>query len=356
VTDQTPKTKNYGFYLRETHNFNQNLYGFVELSFRRSESIIGAAPTPVFNYNEHGDSPDGYLSIPATNPNNPFGEDLGTEWYARLVHAGNRINDVKSDTPRGLVGIGGKIPETTWTWETGALYTRNNTSNQNHGTVFDDLYQNALNGVTINGHLLYANPFGPEDPQITQYYTHNSPNSSKFELQTYDFSATGDIVDLPAGTLAVAVGGEARSELFADHKNPDNISGNIVGGAEGAPIHGKRNVRAAYAELRVPIVTGLQAQIAGRFEHYSDFGSTTKPKYALSYRPTNWLLLRASYGQSFLAPNLAYLYLSQITQFSDQALDDPKRPQDAPRQIETHGGGNPNLNLRQRPPFMEASA
>ena len=338
VTDQVPATRNYGFYTRGSHDFNPYFYAFAELSFRRSETIIGAAPTPVFNFNEHGDGPDGFLNIPATNPNNPH-----DEWYARLVHAGNRINDVTSDTPRALLGLGGSIPDTSWTWETGLLHTSNDVSNLNHGSVFDNLYQNALNGVTIDGQVLYANPFGPEDPRITSYYTHDNPTSASFQLRTWDFHTTGDIVDLPAGPLGFAVGGEFRSEKYADNQTVDNITGNIVGGAEGSSIRGDRNVRAAYAELRVPIVTGLQLQLAGRFEHYSDFGSTTKPKYALSYRPTNWLLLRGSYGQSFLAPNLSYLYSSQVTQFSDQALDDPKRPQDAARQIVIHAGGNPKL-------------
>ena len=343
VTDQVPQTRNYGFYTRGSHDFNPFFYAFAELSFRRSETIIGAAPTPVFNFNEHGDGPEGNLNIPSSNPNNPFGEDLHGEWYARLVHAGNRINDVTSDTPRALIGLGGSIPETSWTWESGVLHTTNDVSNLNHGSVFDNLYQNALNGVTINNQLLYANPFGPEDPRVTNYYTHDNPTSASFQLRTWDFNATGDLVDLPAGPLGLAVGGEFRSEKFANNETVDNITGNIIGGAEGSSIHGDRNVRAVYAEVRVPIITGLQLQLAARFEHYSDFGSTIKPKYALSYRPTKWLLLRGSYGQSFLAPNLAYLYSSQVTQFSDQALDDPKLPQDAPKQIVTRTGGNPDL-------------
>ncbi|MFT3780898.1 MAG: TonB-dependent receptor [Nibricoccus sp.] len=344
VTDQIPETRNYGVYTRLTQDFTPYLYGFLELSFRRSQSKIGAAPSPVFNYNEHGDGPNtGYLNIPASNPNNPFGENLEDEWYARLVHAGNRVNDVTSDTPRGLVGIGGKIADSSWTWEVGAVHTRNALKNLNHGFVHDDLYQQALNGVTINGTVLYANPFGPEDPAVTAYYVRDNPESGKFTLRTYDFSATGDLFELPAGQLALAFGGEARSEKFESIRSPDSTAGNIIGGSEGSSIHGDRTVRAAYAELRIPIVKGLQAQVAGRFEHYSDFGSTTKPKYALSYRPTDWLLLRTSYGQSFLAPNLSYLYTAQVTQFSDNPLDDPKRPNDAARQIITRSGGNRDL-------------
>jgi outer membrane receptor protein involved in Fe transport len=344
VTDQLPKTKMYGFYSRLSHDFTPYLYAFTEINFRRAVTQIGAAPSPVFNYNEHGDGPNtGYLNIPASNPNNPFGEDLEDEWYARLVHAGNRINDVTSDTPRGVVGLGGKVPETSWTWESGMLFTRNSIKNLNHGSVFDDLYQNALNGINVGGTTLYANPFGPEDPRVTAYYTHDNPESARFNLYAYDLTATGDLFEISPGMVSMAVGGEARDEDFRSIRSPDSRSGNIIGGSEGDSTKGKRTVRAAYSELRIPIIKGMQAQVAARFEHYSDFGSTTNPKYAISYRPTDWLLFRTSYGRSFLAPNLAYLYTSQVTQFSDSSLDDPKRPQDAPRQIMTRSGGNPNL-------------
>ena len=345
VTDQTARSQNYGLYSHLAHEFTPSLVGFVELSFRRVHSVIAAAPSPVFSYNEHGTGPNtGYLNIPANNPNNPFGEDLQDEWYARLMSSGNRVNDVTSDTPRVLVGLEGKIPTwNNWTWQSGVLYTQNLSKNLNRGTVLDSLYQQALNGVNIGGQTLYANPFGPEDPRVTASYVVDNPVASDFALMMADFSATGTILDLPAGPLGLALGGEVRGESFHNNQTMNNESGNIIGGAEGSSVAGSRTVWAFYSELAVPIVKGLDAQLAARFERYSDFGSTTKPKLALAYKPLPWLLLRGSYSQSFLAPNLSYLYTKQITQFSDTSLEDPKRPGDAPRQIQTRGGGNPNL-------------
>ena len=339
----SPEERSFGFYTHAKYEFNDQIYGFAEVLYRRTESTIAAAPTPVFNYTEHGTGPaTGYLNIPANNPNNPFGENLEDEWYARLVNAGNRVNKVTSETPRFIAGLGGKLPNS-WEWETAALYTKNKTDNLNGGTVFDNLYQAALNGVTIGGQTLYANPFGPEDPRVTATYTSNNPTSATFEIHSYDLSANGPIFDLPAGQVKIAFGGEWRTEELANYQTINNATGNVVGGSEGTSTFGERTVKAAYAELRIPLITNLQLQLAGRYEQYSDFGSTTKPKIALSYRPVPWLLLRTSYGQSFLAPNLAYLYTSKVTTFSNSPLIDPKRPNDAARQIQTQGGGNPDL-------------
>ncbi len=341
---QVPETRQFGVYTRGQYDFSDRLYGFLEVTYRRTESTINAASSPVFSYTENGTGPTtGALNIPATNPYNPFGEDLEDEWYFRIVHAGPRVNDVTSDTPRFVVGLGGKLPAD-WEWEAATLYSKNETQNLNRGTVFDNLFQQALNGIEIEGETLYANPFGPEDPRLAQYYSGSDPNSATFELRTFDASANGSILQLPAGDLKVAVGGEWRSEEMESNRTINNATGNVIGGAEGTSTRGDRTVESGYLELNVPIITGLQAQLAGRVEHYSDFGTATKPKVAISYRPTQWLLLRSSFGQSFHAPDLAYLYTSQVTTFSSSPLVDPKRPNDAPRQIQTKGGGNPDLD------------
>jgi iron complex outermembrane receptor protein len=49
-----------------------------------------------------------------------------------------------------------------------------------------------------------------------------------------------------------------------------------------------------------------------RFEKYSDFGRTTKPKAGLSARVTEWIMLRGSYNQAFRAPNLASLFSGAV--------------------------------------------
>src|SRR5690606_304709 len=84
-TELLPETQSSRFYLRGQFDFNANVSAFIELMYRRNEAIIEAAPSPVFSYTENGTGPNtATLTIPATNPNNPFGEDLEDEWYARL--------------------------------------------------------------------------------------------------------------------------------------------------------------------------------------------------------------------------------------------------------------------------------
>jgi outer membrane receptor protein involved in Fe transport len=90
-----------------------------------------------------------------------------------------------------------------------------------------------------------------------------------------------------------------------------------------------------------------EIQLAGRHEHYSDFGNTTKPKVGVKVRlpDTKYvnLVVRGSYSESFQAPPLGLLYSSQTVSFTSTVLQDPLRPQDPPTQLRNISGGNPNL-------------
>ena len=60
--------------------------------------------------------------------------------------------------------------------------------------------------------------------------------------------------------------------------------------------HADRTIRAAYAELSLPVVDSLEMQLAARHEKYDDFGGTTNPKIAFRWAPVEQLALRASWG------------------------------------------------------------
>lgn len=112
----------------------------------------------------------------------------------------------------------------------------------------------------------------------------------------------GPIIDLPAGQAKIAIGGELRHESFKQ-------AGFV--GATPVPEKLDRDVESVFAELYVPIVAAdnnvplvrsLDLSLSGRYDNYSDFGSTTNPKVGINWSPLQGLLVRGSYGQSFRAP------------------------------------------------------
>ncbi len=68
-----------------------------------------------------------------------------------------------------------------------------------------------------------------------------------------------------------------------------------------------RSSYSGYIGLEQKITDQIQLSIAGREEHYSDFGSATIGKFAARYDPLSWVGFRASVSNGFKAPTLGQL-------------------------------------------------
>jgi iron complex outermembrane receptor protein len=60
----------------------------------------------------------------------------------------------------------------------------------------------------------------------------------------------------------------------------------------------------AYIELDTDPIEGVTTTIAGRYEHYSDFGSTWNGKFAARWEPVEGFAVRGSVSNGFRAPSL----------------------------------------------------
>ncbi len=361
-----PKSRKMSCYSFLKYDITDKLYAFAEASFARNESDNYSASTPADLEDSNGltsgtvGTPDG-MHIPSYNPYNPWGEDIYTG-RRRLIEEGPRYSETTSDTPRLVVGAGGKILED-WSWEAGAMYSKNTVDSVSMNDVTDYGLQEALMGLTrlSDGSLtwnpetpqasrVYYNWFGENEPAMAKFLDVENPNSASLEYINLDISANGHVFpNLPYGPIGLAIGAEHRQEEFANVRTDLNATGNIVGGDEGTSSFGSRDLSAVYAEADVPIlknvplVQTLEMQLAGRYEQYSDkgFAKQVRPKVGLKYRPLSWLILRGSYSKSFKAPDLAYLYTSSTTTYTASQIFDPiTQTYD---QLKVLTGGNPNL-------------
>jgi iron complex outermembrane receptor protein len=114
----------------------------------------------------------------------------------------------------------------------------------------------------------------------------------------------GPLFDLPGGSLRFAVGAELRRETFEQR--------GFVG-VTAVPENLERDITSVYGELFIPIfgqgnaapfMHSLALSISGRYDDYSDFGSTSNPKIGVNWEPVEGVTLRGSYGTSFRAPGL----------------------------------------------------
>ena len=117
---------------------------------------------------------------------------------------------------------------------------------------------------------------------------------------------------------------EYNKTSFEDARDPDQLNGNIIalGGTAGG---GERKYSAAGLEVLIPVVEDLNVSVAGRYDNYdddSDVGGAFSPRVAVDYRPIENLLVRASWAESFRAPDMQRLFGANTNAFTD-VVDTP---------------------------------
>ena len=135
-------------------------------------------------------------------------------------------------------------------------------------------------------------------------------------------------VGLP-GALNVAIGtayrreryevveGERASWIQGGH--PDQYGDIAPSGSQVFPgfrpddasANSRDNI-SVYTDLESDILPGVLANVAGRYEHYSDFGSNLSGKLATRWQPATSLTLRATVSTGFRAPSLNQSYYSSV--------------------------------------------
>jgi iron complex outermembrane receptor protein len=140
----------------------------------------------------------------------------------------------------------------------------------------------------------------------------------KYSVAQFDGSITGKLFQLPGGTVQIALGADYRREMYnfngsdaAALSSPDIYNAAFDNVNALNKVH--RNVKAAYAELSIPIFKPLEITVAGRIDDYTGFGTTTNPKVTAKFRPVNWLLFRGSYNTGFRVPTFNQIFNGTTT-------------------------------------------
>jgi len=131
-----PESERVGAISQFEYNFDNGITGFLEMAVQHNTSVAAGAPTPL--------DEDAGLTVPASHPNNPFGEDIQIGRY-RTVDAGARQWDIESDTLRFVAGLRGEIKE--WSWEAAVQKGRSKslqTGDRSQGWVRTDFLQQEI--------------------------------------------------------------------------------------------------------------------------------------------------------------------------------------------------------------------
>jgi iron complex outermembrane receptor protein len=121
-----------------------------------------------------------------------------------------------------------------------------------------------------------------------------------------------------SGPLTVATGLEIRHEAYEiDAGDAASYSGSGAQGFSGfRPANAGKNSRSnqsAYVNLEAQVTPKLSGVLAARYEHYTDFGSTTSAKASARYAFNDQLSVRGTASSGFRAPSLAQQFYTITT-------------------------------------------
>ncbi|MEO9599334.1 TonB-dependent receptor [Parasphingorhabdus sp.] len=354
--DLYSKKDRYNLQALFNHELSDAVEFYFEGSYYRSKSsrqreqntMLSAVPIGILAsayYNPLGATT---LADGSANPNrvtngigsgvSDAGRDLLMEDY-RFVDVGPRLGTVTKNTFRFVGGLRGDL----WGWDfdTGLVYSRARTNdftaNRISGTLLQDAINrndptayNPFNGGCLGTSFVTANNIDctPSDAQTLQDISIDVVRKGETTLALGDFKVSKpDVFTMPGGDVGIAAGVEFRRETFLDDRDPrldgtitftnavngDTFGSDVVGSSPSPDTSGNREVYSAYAEafvplvsedMDIPLISELNLQLAGRFESFSDSGSTFVPRAAASWTPVQGIILRGAWSRGFRAPNL----------------------------------------------------
>ncbi|MES2318478.1 MAG: TonB-dependent receptor [Pseudomonadota bacterium] len=298
------KTDRLGLTSRATWAINATTTAWAELIMHRNKATVAGLPHWVAGQNGQP-----VPALPITHPQYP--QELINPVTGRTLAGGNgsvRVRASLNDFPgqgqanvtdfnRMLAAVKGTVGS--FDWESGLLSTNSKVSSARSSgilaTPFINAYKNGtyIFGASAGNQALY-------DQIIT-----NSASNFKSGLLQLDGKLSGEVMTLPAGALSVATGIEVRRETLEINPDPLMVAGELYHTAQSPPgFSNSRRIASVFGEATIPVVKNVEATVAVRFDHYSDYGNSTTPKIGAKWDITPQLMVRGTYAEGFRAPTL----------------------------------------------------
>lgn len=356
---QTPQERTNVFALA-SYNLTDNVSAYMDAFYNKTTAHAALAALP-FDANNDG------VLISKNNYYNPFGQDFGPgtigagdphigtvrsdgsvvavgdpsayNYLTRLTTLGQRVLSYSTTSGQIEAGLKGNFGEgSSWQWSGDLNYGHVSTAQQSPGYIYyaglksalGPSFLDAATGVVTCGtaaapiaNCTPLNIFNLNDPQTIATLKKFAAAPFYSTLQTsrrVNIGANGNLWELPAGTMQLAVGASYDKEyqnykvdLIAQTQGADGTCF-ISQEACSTPLSGSFTDKEVYFELFTPILAdmpfakSLNVTIGSRFSRYNPGGSSWNQKFAVEWKPFNDLLLRGTVAGVFRAPNINELY------------------------------------------------
>ena len=150
---------------------------------------------------------------------------------------------------------------------------------------------------------------------------------TEYRQTVASYFMSGTLFQLPAGSVSGGVGVEYRQDEITSIPNHVAAKGLMIAYFADEGAEGERYTQEFFAEVELPILAGLPAvseltlNLSARWTDDQYYGSDWTGAAKLAWRPIDSLMIRATAGTSYRAPNMRELFLKGQTAFNNSLFD-----------------------------------
>jgi iron complex outermembrane recepter protein len=247
------------------------------------------------------------------------GTRISYRW--RCIECGPREIQTNTQTGRAFLGADGPL-FAGWDYRTGISYAFSKARSTLGSGYY---YQNSglgVNGIIDALNTGIINPFlfpGETQSQAALDLLKGASAEGvvlyggKYTTIQIDGSVSGPLFELPGGEAQAAIGVDYREEKYKFNGDArDAASRPFILAApfdDGNALASRsRTIKAAYAEVLLPVLDSLELSAAVRLDDYTTFGSTFNPKFSFKYKPIQEIMFRGSYNTGFRVPSFNQIF------------------------------------------------
>ena len=313
--------RNYNAYLYGTYELTDTIQAWAQLGYSNAEATLASSSRT-------------FTSASVTGANNfydpNFGAVIGNVYRtiapSEIGNGGGQPTLANEQSLDFAAGLRGTVFNDRFDWDATLSHSRYDSETKYNwlvqSKVRDFFFGPRLGTHAGTGYAIYAmnlnrltNPLSSADySSITSSYR----DEASSQVSQGSFVLSGDLFEMPAGSLAMAAVLEAASQKYdvsPDARARLNYTGNDAPmGLTSTGGGGSRDRYSVGLEFSIPLLSSLKASLAGRYDKFndaSDIDGAFTWSSGLEWRPVDSLLLRGSYATSFKAPDMHYIYAGE---------------------------------------------
>lgn len=235
----------------------------------------------------------GFRRLPSETSNNVY--SIYPNGFQPVL--GSKVYDIS-------YAVGTKYNKNDWFFNLSNTFGSNTFNYDVSHTVNASLGANSPTGFYAGAHSFLQNTVNLDVSKNIKNF--NVAFGGEFRFEQYD---------IKSGDAASYQRYDVYGNPVTADTDPNTVSGaggsqSFIGFSPQNALSKSRHSVAAYADLSYDLDKKLNVDLAGRFENYSDFGSTLNGKLAVRYEFIKNYAIRAAVGTGFRAPSLQQQYFN----------------------------------------------